>query len=139
MEISTMGKGLVSARIENLNDLFLVKQGALIPDRVRCVEVEDALVDTGAMHLSLPRRQVEKLGLERYRTRRAKTSAGTTEIPMCGMVLLTVQGRDCRMEVAELPDECPVLIGQIPLESLDFIVDPIHQRLLGNPATGANT
>ncbi len=40
------------------------------------------------------------------------------------------------MEAAEVPDECPVLIGQIPLEALDFLVDPIGQRLIGNPEHG---
>ncbi len=35
-----------------------------------------------------------------------------------------------------MPDECPVLIGQIPLEALDFLVDPIGQRLIGNPEHG---
>jgi predicted aspartyl protease len=90
-------------RIENLIDLFLVKQGNLAPEQVRHVEVSDALVDTGAMHLMLPRRFVEQLGLERYRTRRAKTTGGMTDIPICGMVLLTVQGRDCRLEVGETP------------------------------------
>ena len=136
MEISTMGKVLVSAKIENLYDLFLVEKGSLALEQVRRIEVTDALVDTGAIHLMIPRRYVEQLGLERYRMLRAKTTGGMTEIPMCGMVLLTVQGRDCRMEVGEIPDECPVLIGQIPLESLDFIVDPIHQRLIGNPDHG---
>jgi hypothetical protein len=38
--------------------------------------------------------------------------------------------------VAEVPDDCPVLIGQIPLEVLDFVVDPVGQRLIGNPAHG---
>jgi predicted aspartyl protease len=136
METSTMGKVIVPAKIENLNDLYEVSVGRLRPDEVRHIEVSDALVDTGAMHLMLPRRLVEQLGLQRYRTRRAKTTGGTTDIPMCGMVLLTVQGRDCRMEVGEIPDDCPVLIGQIPLESLDFVVDPIHQRLIGNPEHG---
>lgn len=136
MEISTMGKVLVSARIENLNDLYEVSMGRRKPEEVRYLEISDALVETGAMYLSLPQRYVEQLGLQRYRTRRAKTSGGIADIPMCGMVLLTVQGRDCRMEVAEIPNECPVWIGQIPLESLDFIVDPIHQRLLGNPDHG---
>ena len=136
MEISTMGKVLVTAKIENLNDLYEVSVGRMKPENVRHLEVSDALVDTGAMHLMMPRRYVEQLGLDRYRTRRAKTTGGMAEIPMCGMVLLTVQGRDCRMEVGEIPDECPVLIGQIPIESLDFIVDPIHQRLLGNPDHG---
>ena len=28
-----------------------------------------------------------------------------------------------RSDVSEVPDDCPVLIGQIPLESLDFVVD----------------
>lgn len=136
MELSTMGKTLVSAKIENLNDLYEVSAGRLKPEDVRRVEVTDALVDTGATHLMLPRRLVEQLGLERYRTRRAKTSGGMTDIPMCGMVLLTVQGRDCRLEVGEIADDCPVLLGQIPLESLDFVVDPIHQRPIGNPEHG---
>ena len=39
-------------------------------------------------------------------------------------VRLTVQGRDCVIEVSELADDCPVLIGFIPLEMLDFVVDP---------------
>ena len=55
---------------------------------------------------------------------------------MVGMVRLSVQGRECHVEVAQLPDECPVLIGQVPLELLDFVVDPIGQRLLGNPDHG---
>ena len=40
------------------------------------------------------------------------------------------------IEAAEIPDACPVLIGQIPLELLDFVVDPVGQRLLGNPEHG---
>ena len=50
--------------------------------------------------------------------------------------VLTVQGRECPMDVAEVPDDCPVLIGQVPLELLDFVVDPANQRLIGNPAHG---
>ena len=38
-------------------------------------------------------------------------------------VRLTIQGRDCSMDVLEVPDGVPVLIGQIPLEHLDFVVD----------------
>ncbi|HEX5442731.1 MAG TPA: hypothetical protein VFW87_02830 [Pirellulales bacterium] len=37
--------------------------------------------------------------------------------------------------VTEVPD-CPVLIGQAPLELLDFLIDPLGQRLVGNPARG---
>jgi hypothetical protein len=31
---------------------------------------------------------------------------------------LTIQGRDCEVRVAEVADNCPVLIGFIPLELL---------------------
>src|SRR5262249_7062384 len=136
METRTMGKVLVSAKIENLNDLYEAGKGSLKAEEVRRVELTDALVDTGAMLLSLPTRHIQQLGLQRYRTRKARTSGGLVDIGVYGMVLLTVQGRDCRVEVAEVPDECPVLIGQVPLELLDYVVDPIHQRLIGNPDHG---
>jgi predicted aspartyl protease len=136
MEITTMGKVMVTAKIENLEDLYRVKQGVLRADQVRTVDVTDAVVDTGATILSLPKRLIEQLGLERYRTRRVRTVAGVVEIAICEAVRLTVQGRDVTTDVAEVPDECPVLIGQIPLEGLDFVVDPTGQRLIGNPEHG---
>ena len=57
-------------------------------------------------------------------------------VQMWGSVRLTIQGRDWISDVSEVPDECPVLIGQLPLEALDFVVDPVNQRLNGNPAHG---
>jgi predicted aspartyl protease len=136
MESATMGKVLVTATIENLHDLFLADQGQLPPDKVRRVEVTDALVDTGASTLSLPRRLVAQLGLKLMRTRQARTSAGLTTLQVYGTVRLTIQGRDCTCDAVEIPDDCPTLIGQIPLELLDFVVDPNGQRLIGNPAHG---
>ncbi len=136
METTTMGKVIVTARIENLHDLFNASQGQAPAEPVRSVEVTDALIDTGATTLSLPRRMVAQLGLRPVRTRQARTSAGPVTLQMYGIVRLTVQGRDCNCDVIEAPDDCPVLIGQIPLEMLDFVVDPIGQRLIGNPAHG---
>lgn len=133
---TTMGKVLVAARIENLEDLFSVKKGLLPAGQVRFVEVPDALIDTGVTGLSLPRQMIAQLGLEALRTRRARMSAGTVTVQVYGTVRLTIQGRDCPCEVTELPDECPALIGQVPLELLDFVVDPISQQLIGNPAHG---
>ena len=40
------------------------------------------------------------------------------------------------MDVLEVPDGVPALIGQIPLEYLDFVVDPQSRTLIGNPAHG---
>jgi predicted aspartyl protease len=136
MEIQTMGKVVVAARIESLEDLYDVEKGRLPADKVRSVQVDDALVDTGATLVSLPKGLIERLGLRRLRTRTAQTAAGVFAFGIYGPVQLTVQERDCVVEAAELPDGCPVLIGQIPLELLDFVVDPVGQRLIGNPAHG---
>lgn len=136
MDINTMGKVLVSARIENLGDVFAVRRHTLAEAKARTIEVEDALVDTGATLLSMPGRLTEQLGLEQQRTRTARTASGITEFAIYDAVRLTVQGRDCIVEVAKLPDDCPVLIGQLPLEALDFVVDPRGHKLVGNPDHG---
>jgi predicted aspartyl protease len=136
METAVMGRVLTEAIIENLNDLVAVEMGVLPTDRVRRVSVTDALVDTGATMLSLPKRLIEQLGLKKKSIRRVTTSQGMAETALYSTVRLTIQGRDCPIDVLEVPDEVPVLIGQIPMEYLDFVVDPQSCRLIGNPAHG---
>jgi predicted aspartyl protease len=136
MEMAMMGKVIVTAKVENMADLVLAQSGHLKPEEVRSVEITDALADTGASTLSLPRRLIAQLGLRPVRTRQARTSAGPVTLQMFSTVRLTVQGRDCSCDVVELPDDCPALVGQVPLELLDFVVDPAGQRLIGNPAHG---
>ena len=136
METSTMGSVLVTAKIESLEDLYQVERGSLPADQVRRVEVKDALVDTGATILSMPKRLIDQLGLRPVRTRRARSSAGPVTLQVYGAVRLTVEGRDCLSDVAgSAPERCPALIGQIPLELLDFVVDPVGRRT-GNPVHG---
>lgn len=116
MEHTLMGKVLVAAKIENLSDLFHMESGTIGAEQVRHLEVTNALVDTGATMLSMPNRLIEQLGLRQFRTRKTLTSAGPGEARVYGAVRLTVQGRDCNVDVSEVPDERPVLIGQVPDE-----------------------
>jgi predicted aspartyl protease len=136
METTLMGKVVVSAKIENLEDLFDAEKGLITPDAVRSVEVHDALVDTGATGLLLPRSMVASLGLRPLRVRQARGLGGTLPMPMFRAVRLTIQGRDCAIDIGEIGDEFPVLIGQVPLELLDWVVDLRGQRLIGNPEHG---
>jgi hypothetical protein len=39
-------------------------------------------------------------------------------------------------KIENLFDECPPLIGVIPLEILDFVAHPKSQKLIGNPEHG---
>jgi hypothetical protein len=76
------------------------------------------------------------LGLDRTGTRTIKTVAGLIAIGIHEPVRLTIQGRDCTIEVAEVPDDCPALIGPVVLTALDFVIDPTGRRLIGNPEHG---
>jgi predicted aspartyl protease len=136
MGIETMGKVPVTARIENLQDLLNVQSGLLTRDKIRAVEVDDALVDTGATSLGMPSKLIVQLGLQAFRTQQVRTSIGPATVNVYQAVRLTIQGRDANFDVMEVPDDCPVLIGQVPLEMLDFVVDPQGRRLVGNPAHG---
>ena len=129
-----MGRVTTPAKIENLHDLYRASKGELGRDEVRSVEVDDALVDTGCTVMGLPKRFIEQLGLNPSRTQRSMSVTGGTDLKVFGTVRLTIQGRDCPLDVFELPDKCPVIIGQIPLEWLDFVVDLRERKLVGNPA-----
>ena len=136
METDTVGKVLVTAKLDNLDDVFSVDKGRLKPEEVRSVEVTDALVDTGATGLMVPKRLIDQLGLVQFRSRPARTVSGPTTLGVFRGVRLTVQGRDCIVDVYEISDDLQVLIGQIPLEAMDWVVDPTKQRLIGNPDHG---
>jgi predicted aspartyl protease len=134
METNTMGRVLAEVTIENLEDLWAVRRGVLTTEQVRRVTVTDALADTGATMLSLPSKLIRQLGLIKTGSRRIRSTTGIGEAAVYSTVWLTIQGRDCPLDVMEVPDDVPVLIGQIPLERLDFVVDPLGRRLIGNPA-----
>ena len=131
-----MGRVLTEVTIENVKDLYSVELGIILPDQIRKIVVADALVDTGATLLSVPTRLIQQLGLKKVGMKRVTASSGLAEAGIYEAVRLTILGRSCTMDVMEVPDTVPVLIGQIPLEHLDFVVDLRNRKLIGNPAHG---
>jgi predicted aspartyl protease len=136
METQEIGRVLVEAAVENLKDAWDAERGMLAADDVRRVVVREALGDTGATSLSLPTGLIRQLGLDKRSEKRVTTSSGDGTAAVYDPVRLTIQDRDCVVEVVEVPDSVPPLIGRIPLEMLDFVVDPRSHRLIGNPAHG---
>ncbi len=131
-----MGRVVVTARIENLKDAWEVERGLRSPHEARVITIDDALVDTGATSLSLPTSAIVALGLQKQREQSVRTTAGVRSAAVYEPVRLYIQDRECLVEVVEVPDSVPALVGQIPLEWLDFVIDPRGQRLIGNPAHG---
>src|SRR6516164_867291 len=136
MEPEPVGRVLTEAKIENLKDLWDAERGLRPRDQARSVTVTDALVDTRATLLSVPTALIQRLGLAKVSAKRVRSSFGVSEASLYEAVRLTIGGRNCTMDVVEVPDDVPVLIGQLPLEHLDFVVDLRSRSLIGNPAHG---
>jgi predicted aspartyl protease len=133
--------GEVRARVvlENQSDLILADAGHLERSRVRHVELE-ALVDTGAVMALLPRDVVEQLGLpvdgrmivtlaneERIELPRARP------LPRARLLSLTLANRQMDTDCLIGPPRCEPLLGQLVLERLDLIVDPLRQTVAPRP------
>ena len=119
--------------LENLKDLHAVELGVLNSEDVRRLTVEDALVDTGATGLCLPKSLIEQLGLARLRNIRVQTANGSAERTFYSEVKYTVLERSYSIQVTDLPEDAPVLVGHMILEALDLCVD-IENGLIYNPA-----
>lgn len=131
---ANMGKVIVRIKLTNLKDIFLKTAGARRA-KPRNVEVE-ALVDTGATRLYLKPSIIKKLGLVRTDTVRSNTTNGQVLRGKYEPVQLELMGRREISEVVEIPENVPNLLGQVPLEVLDLVVDSRGQRLIPNPAHG---
>ncbi len=136
METAEMGKVVVAMKLVNLFDAADRDRGRLAADQVRVVEVTDALVDTGAYGMLLPTKIIEQLGLTPVRTQVARTLGGRVTQTVYSAIRFTIMDRDGICDVGEIADEFPPIIGQIPLEMLDLVVDPKNQRVTGNPEHG---
>ena len=99
------------------------------------VEVE-ALVNTGATRLYLQKNVIKSLGLKKESEVQSKTTNGIRRRAVFQPVRLDLMERHGAFEVVEVDNDVPNLLGQIPLEYLDFIVDPRGQKLIPNPEHG---
>lgn len=136
LENDTIGRVTTEALVENLKDLWDAERGMIGGENVRRIQLSEALVDTGATTLALPSRLIRQLGLKKTRDRNVVSAHGSGAIAVHEAVRLTIMGRDCVVEVMEVSDDVPPLVGQISLEMLDFVVDLQGRKLIGNPAHG---
>lgn len=129
-----MGRVIVPIKVENMVDLTLVKRGDRI--ETRSIEVE-ALVDTGATFICLSPKLIEKLGLSYYKESKVVTADGIKTKKVYRDALLTMLGRSCPVDVTEISNEkYQALVGYIPLEALDLVVDPKAGKVTFNPEHG---
>src|SRR5438552_6998774 len=129
-----MGKVIVKIKLTNLFDLALNSR-RVSKKKPRQVDVE-ALVDTGATRLYLKPSVIKKLGLQRVDAVRSRTTNGEAIRFKYEPVQLELMGRKENFDVIEIPESVPNLLGQVPLEVLDLVVDNKQRKLIPNPEHG---
>jgi predicted aspartyl protease len=127
-----MGKVVTRIKVVNWDDLALEAIGAR-KEQPRALET-NALVDTGAIKFYLKSSIIRELGLRRVGSVTLRTMSDRWEsLAVFSLVALEIQGRVGRFDVVEVADSLPNVVGQIPLEDLDWVVDCKNQRLIPNP------
>ena len=100
-------------------------------DDLAAIEV-DALVDTGAVHLCLPRHVALQLGLAELEKREVTLADGSRSVvSYVGPVKTSFRNRSCYTGAMVLGDE--VLLGAIPMEDMDLVVRPATRDVVPNP------
>jgi len=123
-----MGVFEVRIKVRNWQNRFL-------PEEERGEDIVcEALVDFGALQLSLPVELVERLKLMELDQVRVYTEdGGEHEYRVVGIAEVEVQDRFTRVQVIELPRGAKPLLGAIPLEEMDWHISPAEKKLVPNP------
>lgn len=129
-----MRKVMVEVELVNATDDNLCRQGLLPVEKVRRMNLT-VLVDTGMTGLSLPESAIQKLGLIVIKEATSIFANGqTAKRKVYGSVIVNVMGRSSINWTVVTPAGVPPLLGQIPLEQMDLMVDSRNQRLVpGHP------
>ena len=123
--------GLTYAHIELLNsgDIILHKRGYIKETEIRTEKVK-ALVDSGAYMLCINEKIKNQLGLDHIGFETAQLANGEiNKMEVVGPVEVRFLNRNTSVRAMVLPGDCEILLGAIPLEDLDVIVDPLAQTL----------
>jgi clan AA aspartic protease len=93
-----------------------------------------ALADSGAAYLCLPPAVASELGLAVVEGREVTLADGSRRlVPYAGPVEVRFGNRRCFVGAMLMGDE--VLLGAIPMEDLDLVIQPLTRSVTVNPAS----
>ena len=127
--------GLIHTEIELLNgdDLAFVRRSQMELVDVRRMKVT-ALVDRGAHMLAINESIRDQLGLLKVDERLAELADGRTAMyDVVGPVEIRIPHRRCSVDAIVLPGDADVLLGAIPMEDMDLVINPKKQTVEVDP------
>jgi len=123
--------GLVYADIEivSAEDLALARRGYIKEENVKSEKVR-ALVNSGAYMMCINEHIQAQLDLAKVSSMEAELADGTCKtVDVVGPIVINFSNRTTSCNAAVLPGESEVLLGAIPMEDLDVVIDPKMQTL----------
>ena len=125
-----MGNVFAEITVKNVMDMGLAQAGHITENNVRSVTLT-AVVDTGATTLVIDEKTFKQLGLTVVKTRDVNLAGGgKTECKVTDAVHIQWKDRFAVVNAVVLPEGQP-LLGVIPLEFMDLMVDPVNRELVG--------
>jgi clan AA aspartic protease len=126
-----MGQVVTEITLVNVEDESDARRGYISMDKVR-KETVQAVVDTGAMRLVITEELFQKLGLVHTRDLSANLADGRRlQCKVTSDVRIYCNNRRTVVNAMVIPGAEKVLLGVIPLEDMDLMVDPCSQTLVG--------
>ena len=126
-----MGTVYTEITLKNAGDLVRAKEGLIEEQNLREAKV-CAVVDTGAITLIISEAVQKKLGLEIQEQRQATLANNAKETcKIAEPVEIQWKQRKSVCRPWVLPGSVEILLGAIPLEDMDLMVDPVKQELIG--------
>ena len=124
---------LVHAEItlKNVADVLRAQDGLIKKDEIRQTTVA-ALVDSGAWTMVINGATRDKLGLEEGRIAPGTLADGSkASYKLAGPLEISWKDRSVICEAVVVPNAEENLLGAIPLEAMDLIVNPRGEELVG--------
>ena len=126
-----MGITYAEITLSNIKDEGYAQGGYISEKDIRTTTVT-AVVDTGAISLVLTEDIFEKLGLVAVGKKIVKTANGQrVTARVTDAVKIQWKDRFWTVHAMVIPGAESVLLGAIPLEGLDLMVNPVTQELVG--------
>ncbi|MDR1268629.1 MAG: hypothetical protein LBK82_03800 [Planctomycetaceae bacterium] len=124
-----MGFTYADITLVNAIDMGNADQGLIPQESVRMIDIR-ALVDSGAMSLVIGKKIKEQLGLRVLRTTDGELADGSSaNCEVVGPVEVRFKNRATTCDAFVLANANEVLLGVIPIEGMDVIIDPIKEEL----------
>ena len=128
-----MGHVYADIVLENTLDIGFADEGYIPHEKVRRMKV-NALVDSGARTLTINEEIAQRLGLKvRKQVDVTLADGSCRKCDFVGPVNVHFENRLSGCHALVLPGADEILLGVIPLEEMDVIIDPFSEKLVVHP------